>query len=120
METFEDENHAKNYRLFRTPGASRVTTPGEANRITDVGPGRLAEMDKNKIDMQVLLMAAPSAFGSMMISLSNVPSGVRAIPRPVIVMPSLASLASATFIESLPMSRPTTAVGAPFGIGLIP
>lgn len=46
------------------------------------------------------------------------PLGVLAMPSPVMAMPSLPNLASATFIESVPMSKPTTAEGADFRDGL--
>lgn len=60
LESFEDQNHNRVDRLLRMPGSSKLMVPRIMNGLLDVGAGRLAEMDKAGIDMQVLSMSGPS------------------------------------------------------------
>ena len=59
LETVQDEKHGKVDCLMRMPGSSQVIWPQLMERLLDVGKGRIAEMDRNGIDMQVLSMAGP-------------------------------------------------------------
>ena len=59
LETIEDEKHQKVDCLMRMPGSSQVIWPQLMSRLLDVGKDRIAEMDRNGIDMQVLSMAGP-------------------------------------------------------------
>lgn len=46
-------------RLFRTPSTTQPLSRQQVNKLLDVGPGRLAEMDSAGISMQVLSMSGP-------------------------------------------------------------
>lgn len=59
LDTVEDENHNKVERLWRTAVTYSVQPSQRLARLTDVGEGRLAEMDRSRIDMQVLSLSSP-------------------------------------------------------------
>ncbi|OGP65911.1 MAG: hypothetical protein A2170_15115, partial [Deltaproteobacteria bacterium RBG_13_53_10] len=60
LEGFEDEDHRKIERMWRSPTHYLVFSPQKTGRLVDMGSGRLREMDKAGIDMQVLSMSGPS------------------------------------------------------------
>ena len=45
--------------LYRTPTSTQPLSRAQVNRLLDMGAGRLAEMDRAGIDMQVLSMTWP-------------------------------------------------------------
>jgi len=60
IEAVDDENGRKVDRLFRTPFSSQPVSAQQTARLLDLGEGRLAEMDRDGIDMQVLMLAGPT------------------------------------------------------------
>lgn len=46
-------------RLFRAPTSSQVLKREEMNRLLDLGPGRIADMDGAGLDMQILSLSGP-------------------------------------------------------------
>lgn len=59
LESAEDENGKPADRLLRMPGSSQLIPRELMERLLDLGPGRLAAMDRAGIAMQVLSMAGP-------------------------------------------------------------
>ncbi len=59
LERIKDAKHGEVDCLMRMPGSSQVIWPQLMERLLDIGKGRIAEMDKNGIDLQVLSMAGP-------------------------------------------------------------
>lgn len=59
LETVEDDDHKKVEKLFRTPTSSQALPASQVDKLLDVGRGRLADMDKAGIDMQVLSLSGP-------------------------------------------------------------
>ena len=59
LETFEDPDRGPVDRFLRMPGSSQVIPSRLMEQLTEVGEGRLAEMDRAGIDVQVLSMAGP-------------------------------------------------------------
>lgn len=55
----EDESHRKFERVCASPIMIGARYPDVTTKLTDLGNGRLSEMDKAGIDMQVLSLAAP-------------------------------------------------------------
>ncbi len=60
LESVVDEKGNRVERLARTPSSSRIFSPDDVARLLDVGAGRIAEMDRAGIDMQVLSNSGPS------------------------------------------------------------
>ncbi len=61
IETVDDGKGGKSERLFRTRSSSQpVRGERQMGRLLDLGAGRLAEMDRDGIDMQVLMLAGPT------------------------------------------------------------
>lgn len=58
LETIEDEKHNKVERMWRSPTGYMIITQ-QVNKLLDTGAGRLAEMDKAGIDMQILSLSGP-------------------------------------------------------------
>jgi len=63
LEAGEDGKGQKLERLWRSPDPSDCTVlyPDDINRLVDLGEGRLREMDRDGIDMQVLSFINPGA-----------------------------------------------------------
>ena len=59
LETYTDETGRPVERLLRKPGSSQALPAPLLARLTDLGGGRLAEMDRWGIDMQLLSLAGP-------------------------------------------------------------
>ena len=60
LETIEGENHKKIERVVISPSRSEVLLSGHMSSMLDIGSGRLADMDRDGIDMQVLMLGGPS------------------------------------------------------------
>lgn len=60
LQVVEDLNHKKIERYFRSSSSSRAFPTQHLGKLLDLGGGRLDEMDKAGIDMQVLSMPPPS------------------------------------------------------------
>jgi predicted TIM-barrel fold metal-dependent hydrolase len=69
IETVVDASGKKVERLFRTPHSSQPVRVKEAAAMIDIGAGRIADMDRAGVAMQVLMLAGPS------IEEFDVPSG---------------------------------------------
>ncbi|MFC1894103.1 amidohydrolase family protein [Chloroflexota bacterium] len=59
LESAEDENHNRVEHMWRSPVHYTVQTPQGISALLDIGPGRLVEMDRVGINIQVLSMASP-------------------------------------------------------------
>ena len=60
LEQAVDEKGNRVERLARTPSSSRLFSPEDVQKLLDVGSGRIAEMDRAGIAMQVLSNSGPS------------------------------------------------------------
>ncbi len=60
VEIVEDENHRKFERVCASPVRIGTRYPDVISRLTDLGEGRLREMDETGIDMQVLSLSPPN------------------------------------------------------------